>query len=244
LILLSGPLAQELGIHGGQGCLGPGFLANATIGRAVNLVFINTCRAIPGLADLACLSSQARFTYCFAEDPSLALWPTINAERYDSKTTTLLALKAEPPRDVMDLASTTGSSFLETLIDCCTNLGSNNAYLPGNLIVVLTPDHARLLSRDGYDKDRIRHFIHANTGRDPALLTQRGLVAIGTRGAIGEKRRFVTRSPQDVEVIVAGGKGGHSAVILPWALHSEAVIKPILLPNGKVPAKISDFRRA
>ncbi len=62
LVLVSGPLAGELGIHGGQGCIGPGFASNATIGRAVNLVMINVCRAVPGYANLACLSSQAEFT--------------------------------------------------------------------------------------------------------------------------------------------------------------------------------------
>ncbi len=53
LVLVSGPLAQEIGIHGGPGCLGPGFPANMTIGRAENLVLINVCRAVTGDAGLA-----------------------------------------------------------------------------------------------------------------------------------------------------------------------------------------------
>jgi hypothetical protein len=53
----------------------------------------------------------------------------------------------------------------------------------------------------------------------------------------------VARSPKDIEVVVAGGRGGHSAVILPWALHSDAIIEPVLLPDGKVPKSIEDFRR-
>jgi len=78
LILVSGPLAQEVGIHGGEGCLGPGFPANMTVGRAVNPVLINICRSVPGHSDLSCLSSQAELTYCFAEDPTLTPWQTIN----------------------------------------------------------------------------------------------------------------------------------------------------------------------
>ena len=42
----------------------------------------------------------------------------------------------------------------------------------------------------------------------------------------------VTRSPEDVIVVVAGGKGGHSAVILPWALHSDAVTVQVCDKNG------------
>jgi hypothetical protein len=52
----------------------------------------------------------------------------------------------------------------------------------------------------------------------------------------------VTRAPGDVEVVVAGGRGGHSAVILPWALHSEAIVERVLLPDGRVPSTIEDFR--
>ena len=44
----------------------------------------------------------------------------------------------------------------------------------------------------------------------------------------------VTRSPKDVEVVTIGGRGGHSAVILPWALHSEGIVEALSLPDGTV----------
>ncbi|HET7159172.1 MAG TPA: hypothetical protein VFI62_09260, partial [Burkholderiales bacterium] len=100
-ILASGPIAREIGMHGGQGCLGPGFRANATIGRAVNLALLNVCRAVPGHADLACLSSPAEYTYCMAEDAARSPWTPINEERFDSATTCVMTLKAEPPHAVM-----------------------------------------------------------------------------------------------------------------------------------------------
>ena len=34
-VLVNGPYAREIGLHGGMGCFGPGFRANATIGRAL-----------------------------------------------------------------------------------------------------------------------------------------------------------------------------------------------------------------
>ncbi len=85
LVLVSGPIAQEIGLSGMQGCMGPGYPVNATVGRAVNLVIMNVCRSVPGICDLDCLASQAEFTYCFAEEPSLAQWQMINEERYDAK---------------------------------------------------------------------------------------------------------------------------------------------------------------
>jgi hypothetical protein len=53
----------------------------------------------------------------------------------------------------------------------------------------------------------------------------------------------VTRDPSDIEIVVAGGRGGHSAVILPWALHSESIVEPIRLPDGRAAKHMAEFRR-
>ena len=242
LILVSGPLAQEIGIHGGQGCLGPGFAANATIGRAVNLVIINVCRSVPGVCDLDCLASQAEYTYCFAEDPKLTPWTTMNVEHYNAQTTTVYVLKAEPPHDIIDFLSLNGGDLLDTLTDCCTTLGSNNSYIPGPLILVLTPDHAKMLARDGYDKDRIRQHIHTYAYHQAPMVRNRGLVPVRPPGFDERHPIPVTRSPQDVEIVVVGGRGGHSEVILPWALHSDGILEPIRLPNGQIARSVREFK--
>ncbi len=243
MVLVSGPLAQELGIHGGQGCLGPGFPANLTIGRAVNLAIINTCRSVPGHADLANVSSQAELTYCFAEDPNLTPWKTINAERYDEKTTTVYVMKAESPHDIIELLSSTGSDLLDTIVDCSTTLGSNNAYLPGPLVVVVTPDHSRLLDDEGWTKDAIREHIHTRATNEVPMIRNRGIVPVRPKSFENKHPMPVTRSPADIEIVVAGGRGGHCAVILPWALHSEGIVEPVLLPDGSVPDSIASFKK-
>lgn len=227
LILVSGPMAKELGIWGGQGCLGPGFHANATIGRAVNLVLINVCRSVPGVCDLDCLASQAEYTYCFAEDPTYSPWQTINEEKYDKDTTTVTVLKAEPPHDIIDFLSPTAADLLDTICDSCTTLGSNNSYIPGPLIIVITPDHALLFERDGYSKKMIQDHIFTYANHSWSEVQNRGLRPVRPEGFDDRHPIPITRSPEDVIIVVAGGKGGHSAVILPWALHSDAVTVPV-----------------
>lgn len=113
LVIVSGPIAQEIGISGRQGCMGPGWPANATIGRAVNLVIINVCRSVPGVCDLDCLASQAEFTYCFAEEPDLACWNMINEDHFDSDTTAVYVMKAEPQHDIIDFLSLNGHDLLD-----------------------------------------------------------------------------------------------------------------------------------
>ncbi len=243
MVLVSGPIAQEIGISGKQGCLGPGYPANATIGRAVNLVILNVCRAVPGICDLDCIASQAEFTYCFAEEPALAQWKMINEERYDAKTTTVYVLKAEPQHDIIDFLSLNGHDLLDTITDSCTTLGSNNAYIPGPLVVVLTPDHGMMLRNAGYTKDMIREHIHLRAVHDVPMVRNRGLVPVRPPDFADRHPMPVTRTPEDVEVVVVGGRGGHSGVILPWALHSESVVAPIALPDGTAAHTIQQFKR-
>ena len=243
LVLVSGPIAQEIGISGKQGCLGPGYPENATIGRAVNLVILNVCRAVPGICDLDCIASQAEFTYCFAEEPSLAQWKMINEEHYNSKTTTVYVLKAEPQHDIIDFLSLNGHDLLDTITDSCTTLGSNNAYIPGPLVLVLTPDHGMMLKNAGYTKDMIREHIHLRAVHDVPMVRDRGLVPVRPPEFANKHPMPVTRTPKDVDIVVVGGRGGHSGVILPWALHSGSVVLPVSLPDGTVARSIGQFRR-
>ncbi|MGV8050265.1 MAG: hypothetical protein AB2L21_07965 [Anaerolineaceae bacterium] len=243
LVLVSGPIAQEIGISGKQGCLGPGWPMNATIGRAVNLVITNVSRSVPGICDLDCLASQTEFTYCFAEEPSLAQWNMINEDHYDSETTTVYVLKAEPMRDIIDFLSPTGHDLLDTITDCCTTLGSNNAYMPGPMIVCLTPDHGMMLKKDGYTKEMIQEHIHTYAFNQVPMVNGRGLMPVRPESFKNRHPMPVTRTPKDVEVVVVGGRGGHSAVILPWALHSEGCIEPVALPDGRIAKSIEEFKK-
>lgn len=232
LLIISGPLAEDLGVHGGQGCLGPGFRANATIGRAVNLVLINTCRAIPGKADLDCLASPVEYTYCFAENRDRSPWPTINQEQYDAGTTTVYALKGESPTNVLDFLSRTPENLLTAISDAACHLGSNNCYITGPLLVILVPDHAKLLASHDWDKQAIREYIHEQSRMDAATLTGHGINPVRPPEFDGLESIPVTESPSDIEVVVAGGPGGHSAVVRPWAMYSDAIVKPVVDQSG------------
>ena len=242
LVLVSGPIAQELGISGKQGCQGPGWPANATIGRAVNLVIMNVLRSVPGVCDLDCIASQAEFTYCFAEEPELAEWSMINEDHYDAETTTVYVLKAEPIHDVIDFLSLDGYDLLDTITHCCTTLGSNNAYMPGPMVICLVPDHAKLLKKAGYTKRMIQEHIHTYAYHEVPMVRNRGLVPVRPESFKNRHPMPVTRYPEDVQVVTIGGRGGHDGIILPWALHSEGIVEAVRLPDGKIAKSINEFK--
>jgi hypothetical protein len=100
-----------------------------------------------------------------------------------------------------------------------------------------------MLANAGYDKNKIREHIHLRAVNDVPMVRNRGLVPVRPKGFDKLHPMPVTRSPRDVEIVVAGGRGGHSAVLLPWALYSEAIVEPVLLPNGKVANSISEFKK-
>ena len=52
LMIVNGPYSQQIGIHGGNGCFGPGFRANASIGRAIRLILMNLGGGIPGVSSM------------------------------------------------------------------------------------------------------------------------------------------------------------------------------------------------
>jgi len=130
---------------------------------------------------------------------------------------------------------------LDTFIDSATSLGKNNAYIPGNLIVLFTPDHARMLSNEGWDKPRLRRYLHKRIHNKKAMVEDRGIVPVRPSSFDEVSPILATRTPNDIEIIVAGGRGGHSALIAPWGLYSEAIVEPVRLPSGDVAKSIAGF---
>jgi len=74
LVIVNGPIAQELAINAGYNVLGQGWRSNASIGRAVRLIMTNVGGALPGTVDRATQGSPAKYTYCFAENQSQSPW--------------------------------------------------------------------------------------------------------------------------------------------------------------------------
>ena len=74
LLVVSGPYAKEIGLHGGSGCFGPGFRANATIGRVIRLIMMNLGGGLPGITCLSGFGGPWRYNYCVAENEADSPW--------------------------------------------------------------------------------------------------------------------------------------------------------------------------
>jgi hypothetical protein len=228
-ILVSGPLAAELGIQSGGGCLGPGFRANATIGRAVNLTILNVTRAIPGKTDMSNFGSAAEFTYCFAESDADNPWKPLHTELYGPDITSVTVHKCESPHNVLD-PRTGPEGFLKVMAATAATPGGNNMTHLGQLIVFLNPDQAAMLSGAGWSKRDIQEFLF-ETARLPAEASSRRLRHVFPPYFHQLKMVPVMRSPEDVIVVVCGRRGPHAMVAIPWGL-SSAINRPVSRKDG------------
>ena len=94
---------------GKSSLLGQGFRANATIGRALQLILLNIGGARPGEMDRATQGSPAKYTFCFGENEEESPWEPFHVRlgyAADESVVTLMA--AEGPHNINDHASVTG----------------------------------------------------------------------------------------------------------------------------------------
>jgi len=107
LMIVNGPYAQKIGLHGGNGCFGPGFRANATIGGAIRLMLLNLGGGIPGLASATVFSSPIRYTACLAENSEHSPWESLAVSRgYSPDDNVISTVMVESPRLHFDDVST------------------------------------------------------------------------------------------------------------------------------------------
>ena len=76
-LVVSGPLAAEVGMNARHNCLGHGNRANLSIGRALRLTSINALGSVVGESDASSFGHPGKVTMCFAEDPPPAPWRSL-----------------------------------------------------------------------------------------------------------------------------------------------------------------------
>ena len=230
LLVVNGEYGRQIGLHGGSGCFGPGFRANATIGRAIRLILLNVGGAWPGRYDMATQGSPAKFAYCIAENEAGSPWGPLR----EGDTVTVYG--GEAPHNVNDHVSTTGSGILANVADTAVSLGSNVGWYfsQAQLMVVLGPEHARTIADDGLTRADVQRFVYENARQPLALMRLGGMYGMQDwplwMNATTDPEARLPRvpSPDDVFVVVAGGSGKHSSVV-PNCTFSRAVSRTIRL---------------
>src|SRR5918994_1558010 len=229
LMIVNGPIARQLDINAGDNLYGPGWRANATIGRAVRLVMRNVAGSKPGLLDRGTLGHPGKLSYVIAENETESPWTPLHVERgFRAEQSAVTVIASDAPHQFYNQLSSTAEGVLTTCADDMRISGTVMGQ--STYVVCLAGEHMRTIAASGWDKKRIRQFLFEKTHNSHAHLkrTQRmsGEIASGD----DEKMRPLVASPDDILVVAAGGRAGAFSCYIPgWgsAKNSHAVTKEI-----------------
>lgn len=241
LFIVNGPVRARLDINCAAGVFGPGWRANATIGRALRLVWLNVGGAKPGAISMSTFGQSGRFTYCIGEREEENPWEPLHVEHgFTREDSTVAAMAAEAPQVVADVRSRTATALLGTIARSLQVVAHHRAMALGDTLVVFGPEHARALAGDGWSKARVRQFLWERTHQPvrrllPDADSGEGLPDAVRAGYDSPETNDTLlpkfRAAANLKIVVAGGTAGRFTAIIPgWPFPnspSALVIKKI-----------------
>jgi peroxiredoxin len=239
LVMINGPVRQELGFWSRQNVFSNVARANSSLGRAFQLILLNIGGGRPDGIDMSALGNPGKFSFCIAENEEENPWEPFHVTRGLKPEQSAVSLFAgEPPRGVSEHTAPAGKTVLETISFALATVWSYRMCLMPEAIVILCPEHVKTIHRDGFTKEQARQFLFENTGV-PVRHYSKEERAEGTQLAAnykeitvrGEKCYQKFRSPESISIFVAGGTAGKfSAIVGSWSTGpagSQMVTYPI-----------------
>ncbi|MBI4307449.1 MAG: hypothetical protein HY684_01415 [Chloroflexi bacterium] len=230
LTIVNGPIRQELNVNCSHGCLGPGWKANAAIGRAVHLVQLNVAGAVPAVVSKSTHGQPGRYTMCFGEFEEKSPWDPLHVERgfpKEQSTVTVIALSGTV--NCTDILSRTPEALMTMMSRSMDVVGSSvMSFRFGEPLLILNPVHAALLADHGWTKGDVKHFLYENTWRPLSHISPYyyDLLRQESGRVVGDKV-ILARTADDFVIVVAGGLGGHHSVFGETYSMSHPVTKPV-----------------
>ncbi len=148
MIVVNGPIRQEIKMNCDFNCLGPGNQANAAIGRFLRLAIIALGGSRPELNDLSTHGTPLKYTFCFAENEEESPWKSLHTSSgFKKKDSTISMLPGGWSHwsfsgDLDHIARAVGGFFWHR-----------------QSIVIFDPGTARLYARKGMSKEDVEHYI-------------------------------------------------------------------------------------
>lgn len=220
MLIVGGPGVADLGINSGGDVLGSYYRANITIGRAVRLAMIGVGGARPQLGDMSTLGQSAKVGLCIAEDIADSPWEPLHVSAgFAAQDNVVSAIGICGQMNINDFTSKTAEGLLRTMAGTIAVPGLYNVQIGGGPLVLLGPDHARLLSSAGLSRRDLQEWLFEHA-RVPASAFADGMIeAISARrpalrsGADLERGIPIADDPASIVILVAGGSGSHSVLM-------------------------------
>jgi hypothetical protein len=215
VIIVNGPIRDRIGMNYRMNVLGQGNRANATIGRAVQLIVRNVGGGRPGEVDRAALGQPGKYTLCFAEFEERSNWDPLHVERgFRREESTVTVFAGGAPTGFVDQLARDAKSLATSYGLALAAIGHPKHYNTGETVVVVPPEHVDTFAKDRWTKDQVRAQIQQATLRPVRdLVAGAGGSAEGIPAAPAEALGMDTplpkfRSKESIILVVAGGEAG------------------------------------
>lgn len=228
VVIVNGPIAKAVGMNSGVNALGQGNRANASIGRALQLVIRNVGGGRPGEVDRSTLGTPGKYTFCFAES-EVDEWEPLSVERgFTRKASTVTLFAGEGVQGIVDQKSRTPESLARSFAACMRSVDHPKLAMAGDALLVVSPDHCRVFFEAGWSKARLLEELN----RLLLLPADEMLAGVGGIAEGLPKSLAGTQIPKfrpgGILIVRAGGGAGlFSAVIAGWAASGPVGSIPV-----------------
>jgi hypothetical protein len=218
LVIVNGPVRRALDVNCAASVFGAGFRANATIGRAVRLVWVNIGGARPGVISMSTFGQPGRYSYCIGEHEEASPWEPLSVEHgFAAGESTVAVMAAEAPQVVVNAGARTAREILTTVAAAGTVIASPDVAPLGDTLLVIAPEHAATIAGDGWSKADVRRFVWEEC-------------RISVNGARAPK----FSDPERLHIVVAGGTAGRFSAWVPGWPFRGAPSRLVLKRVGRV----------
>lgn len=223
VVIVNGEVAKRIGMNSGMNALGQGNRANATIGRALQLLIRNVGGGVPGGIDRATMGNPGKYSYCFTEDESDADWPTLAEDRGFARGESVVSLFAgEGLQGIVDQQSRTPESLALSLAASLRAVAHTKLFGMADAILLVSPEHRRVFREGGWSKADLRAALY-NALMTPGAEIMRGANGIAEGMPEKLKDKILNKFRDDgLHIVTLGGTAGmFSAIIGGWVASGE-----------------------
>ena len=223
VMIVNGPITKQIGMNSGVNALGQGNRANATIGRALQLIVRNVGGGIPGGIDRATLGNPGKYTFCFCEDESDAEWPSLSMDRgYTREDSVVNLFAGSGVQPFVDQQSRQPESLVKNLANSLRSVANTRSFGMADAIIVISPEHRRVLREGGWTKPNLKQALYDEL-KTPGADIIRGKDGIAEGMPEKFKDILLNKFRDDgLHIVGAGGKAGmFSAIISGWLASGE-----------------------
>ena len=231
LLVVNGPVRRAIGMNSGGNALGQGNRANATIGRALQLVVRNVGGGRPGEVDRATQGQPGKLSACFAEAEEDSPFEPLAASRgVQGSAVTLFAGSGWWP--VCDQLSRTPESLARSFAAALRGVWHPKLAVAFDAMLVVSPEHGRVLREAGWDRDRLLAELDGLLTLPGAELVRgAGGMAEGMSAEVvapdGAGRPVPKFRPGGLLVVHAGGTAGLFSTVVPGWVSGAGGSDPV-----------------